>query len=88
MPVGKPLSQKDLSGNPRKETWNYRIAVGMLTYLQGNNRPETSMYVHQMARFFTKPKLLHNQSIKRLGQYLLHTKTDGIVYNPDITKSL
>ena len=38
-PVGKHLLQKDLSGKPRKETWNYRTAVGMMTYLQGNTRP-------------------------------------------------
>ena len=38
-PVGKPLLNKSLSGNPLKETWNYRKAVGMMTYLQGNSRP-------------------------------------------------
>ena len=38
-PVGKPLLHKDLSGKPRKENWNYRTAVGMLTYLQGNSCP-------------------------------------------------
>ena len=38
-PVGKHLLHKDLSGNLRKETWNYRTAVGMMTYLQGNTRP-------------------------------------------------
>ena len=36
-PVDKPLLHKDLSGKPRKENWNYRTAVGMLTYLQGNS---------------------------------------------------
>ena len=38
-PVGKPLLHKYLSGNPCKETWNYRTAVGMMNYLQGNIRP-------------------------------------------------
>ena len=32
-PVGKPLLHKDLSGKPRKNTWNYCTAVGMMTYL-------------------------------------------------------
>ena len=49
-PVGKPLLHKDLAGKPRKEYWNYRIAVGMITYLQANSRPEMSMTVHQNAR--------------------------------------
>ena len=30
-PVGKPLLHKDLSGKPRKETWNYRTSVGIMT---------------------------------------------------------
>ena len=87
-PVGKPLLHKDLSGKPQKETWNCITAVGMLIYLQCNIHPELSMAVHQMARFCTKPKLLHKQASKRLGRYLLHKKTDGIIYNPDITKGL
>ena len=50
-PVGKPVLNKDLAGKPPKEDWNYRTAVGMLTYLQGNSQPEISMSVHQTARF-------------------------------------
>ena len=38
-PVGKTLLSKDLLGKSCKESWNYRTAVGMLTYLQGNSRP-------------------------------------------------
>ena len=87
-PVGKPLLHKDLEGKPRKESWNYRTAVGMLTYLQGNTRPEMSMAVHQTARFCNNPMLSHEKAIKRLGRYLYHTKNEGIVYNPDISKGL
>ena len=87
-PVGKPLLHKDLSGNPRKETSNYRTAVGMMTYLQGNSRPEMSMAVHQTAHFCNNPMLSHEKAIKRLGQYLSHTRKEGIVYNPDTSKVL
>ena len=87
-PVGKPVLNKDLDGKPRKEDWNYRTAVGMLTYLQGNSRPEISMSVHQTARFCNDPKLSHEKAIKRLGRYLLHTKNEGIVYSPDTSKGL
>ena len=73
-PVGKPLLHKDMSGKPRKETWNYCTAVGMMTYLQGNIQPEMSMDVHQTARFFNNPMLLHKKAIKRLGRYLSHTR--------------
>jgi len=54
----------------------------------GNTHPEISMAVHQTARFCNNPKLSHESAIKRLGEYLYHTKTEGIVYNPDITKGL
>ena len=47
-----------------------------------------SMAVHQTARFCNKPMLLHEKAIKRLGRYLYHTKREGIIYNPDITKGL
>ena len=70
-PVGKPLLHKDLSGKPRKETCNYRTAVGMMTYLQGNSQPEIPMAVHQTARFCNNPMLSHEKAIKRLGRYFL-----------------
>ena len=87
-PVGRPLLHKYLSSKPRKENWNYRTAVGMLTYLQGNSRPEISMAVHQTARFSNNPMLSHERALKRLEKYLLHTKLDGIIYNPGTQKGL
>ena len=49
--VGKPLLQKDLSGKPYKEAWNYQTEVGMINYLQVNSCPKMSISVHQNARF-------------------------------------
>ena len=69
-PVGKTLLHKDLSGKSRKEKWNYRTAVGMLTYLQGNSRPEMSMAVYQTARFSNNPMLSHKKALNRLRRYL------------------
>ena len=87
-PIGKPLPNKDLTETPQKEDWNYCTAVGMLTYLQANIHPEMSMAVHQPARFCNQPMLTHEKAIKRLGRYLYHTKSEGIVYNPDTSKGL
>jgi hypothetical protein len=47
--VDKPLLNKDLEGKWCKKDWKYRTAIGMLTYLQGNTRPEISMATHQLA---------------------------------------
>ena len=55
----------------------------MLTYLQGNTRPEISMATHQLASFCQDPRLTHEQAATRLGRYLAHTKDRGIVYEPD-----
>ncbi len=54
----------------------------MLTYLQGNTRPEISMVTHQLAQFCQDPRLSHEQVTTRLGRYLAHTKDRGIVYEP------
>ena len=48
-PAAKGLMHKDIKGKPRKENWNYRSAVGMISYLQGNTRPDIFMAVNQTA---------------------------------------
>ena len=82
-PVGKPLLNKDLEGTLHKKDWKYCTAIGMLTYLQGNIRPEISMVTHQLAQFCQDPRLSHEQATTRLGRYLAHTKDRGIVYESD-----
>jgi len=56
-PATKPLLHKDLLAEPRKNLWNYRQAVGMLTYHQTTSRPDISMAVHQCARYSISPML-------------------------------
>ena len=82
-PATKPLLHKDENGEVRRNSWSYRRAIGMLTYLQGTTRPDISMAVHQCARFSQNPKLSHERAIKRIGRYLLGTKDRGIVFNPN-----
>jgi hypothetical protein len=87
-PVGKPLLNKDLDGVPRKYDWEYRAAIGMLTYLTGSIRPDIAMAVHQCARFSTLPMRSHEQAVMRIGRYLLSTRDKGMVYKPDSSKGL
>ena len=83
LPAVKPLLHRDVNGPGRKYSWNYRTAVGMLTYLQGSTRPDISMAVHQCARFCNYPKLLHERAIRRIGKYLVGTREKGIIFKPD-----
>jgi hypothetical protein len=83
IPVGKPLLNKDLEGKLRKKDWKYCTAIVILTYLQGNTRPEISMATHQLAGFCQDSRLSHEQATTRLGRYLAHTKDRDIVYETD-----
>ena len=46
------------------------------------------MVVHQIARFSNKPMLSHEESVIRLGWYLLDTCNRGLIYKPDRSKGL
>ena len=63
-PEVKPLLHKDQLGEVRKNKWNYRQAIGKLTYLQGTTRPDIAMVVHQCASFWVKPISSHERAVK------------------------
>jgi hypothetical protein len=87
-PVGKPFLNKDLQGVPRKYDWEYRGAIGMLTYLTGSIRPDIAMATHECVRFSISPIRLHKLAVMRIGQDLLSTKERGIIYIPDLARGL
>eukprot|EP00957_Ditylum_brightwellii_P202520 15330529-Ditylum_brightwellii.AAC.1 len=72
-PVGLLLLHKDLKGQKMKQSWNYRSAVGMSSYIQGSTRLETLMAVHQCARFTNALMLSHERAIRRIEKYLTGT---------------
>ena len=82
-PAGKPLLHAKSYGLLRKHTWNYRTAVGMAGYLQGNTRPDISMAVHQCARFVNNPMRSHERAMYQIEKYLISTKEREIIYSPD-----
>ena len=82
-PAVKPLLFKDTDGPERKCSWNYRQAIGMLTYLQNTTRPDISMAVHQAARFCIDPKLSNERAVKRIGRYLSGNQDKGLIFKPD-----
>ena len=82
-PSEKAILSKDSNGSPRKYEWKYRTAIGMLTYLQGNTRPDISVATHQCARFSMDPKRSHEVAVMRIGKYLRSSMDKGIIYKPD-----
>ncbi len=66
-PVRKPLLNKDLQRVPRKYDWEYRGAIGMLTYLTRSVQSDIAMATHQCARFSISPMRLHELAVMRIG---------------------
>jgi hypothetical protein len=88
-PAAPQILNKDLMGKPRKNSWKYRTAVGMLSNLQQDHtRPDISMPVHQTACFCNDPKLSHEQAITHIGRYVLGSRYKGIKYKVDLSKGL
>jgi hypothetical protein len=77
------ILDQDPDGSPRKQSWNYRSAVGCLSYIQAMIRPDTTMPVQQCARFCNNPQQQHEEAIKRIYWYLLKTKHQGLILKPD-----
>lgn len=69
----------DDSGAEREHTWNYRTAIGMLTYLSTSTRPNTAFAVHQCARFSCHPKCSHEIAVRRIVCYLKGTLNKGFI---------
>ena len=87
-PAIKPLLHKDLEGLKRKHSWNYRQAIGILTYIQGTTRPDISMATHQAASFSIDPKLSHERTVHRISRYLKRTNIKGFIFRPKKVKGL
>jgi len=81
----RPLGA-DIHGDPFGEEFNYRLTVGMLLYLTSNSHPELSFAVSQYARFVHSPTVNHGIALKKIGQYLLANRENGLIIKP--TKDL
>ena len=86
--VPKEILHKDELGPARKQSWNYRSLIGMLSYLANTTRPDIAFATHQCARFAANPRLIHERAAKRICRYLKGTfdsngKPRGLVMRPD-----
>ena len=86
--VYKEVLHKDELGPSRKQSWNYRSAIGMLNYLAASTRPDCLFAVHQCARFSSNPKLSHERAVKRIVRYLKGTRDKGLILQPNASKGV
>jgi len=61
--------------------FNYKNINGMLGYLD-HTHPDIRFAVSQCARFSNVPKKSHEVAVKRIGRYLLGTKTKDLILKP------
>ena len=82
---------KILSRNESEPTadcpFHYRSVIGKLNFLEKSTRPDIAYAVHQCARFCSDPKQNHIDAVTHLVKYLQATKDQGIIINPDVSKS-
>jgi hypothetical protein len=82
------ILRRHTNATPFDKHFDYRSIIGKMNYLEKSTRPDISCAVHQCARFTSDPKIQHGQAVKHIGRYLAGTANKGIIFHPDITKSL
>jgi hypothetical protein len=82
------LLDNDPDGKPSKQPWNYRSAVGCLSYLQAMIRPDITMAVQQCVRFCNNLQQEHEEAVKHICRYLMKTKAQGLTIKPDKSRGL
>jgi hypothetical protein len=65
----------------------YAKAVGSLIWIGTVVRPDMAFAVGVLSRFIAIPRNTHIAAVKRIVQYLLHTKDMGLVYRALTTNS-
>ena len=64
------------------QTNSYASIIGMIFYLQSNERPAVSFAIHQCDQFTHNTKESYETAVRRICRYLQGTKENGLVFNP------
>ena len=83
--VNTPLAKNE-GAKTRKYDFNYKSVIGPLNFIINSTRPKDKFVVPECVQFSADPKLLHNQAIKRVLQYLNVMATKGLILKPDPEK--
>ena len=87
-PAPEEALLKDPDLEPHDLGFNYASVVGMAMYLCNNNRPDITFVVHQCVRHSFNPKRMHAEYLRKLGRYLIKTRTDGLIMGLDVNHML
>ena len=66
--------------------FHYRSVIGKMNFLEISTRLDISVSIHQCARFSEQPKRSHAEAVKRIGRYLLATRSKGLIIRPNTRK--
>ena len=80
-PATIPPLHAHTNGVEQHTHWNYCSAIGMLTYLARNTRPDIKYAVHQCAQLQLNPKKAHKNAVKRICRYLNGTYTEHSMHH-------
>jgi len=72
-PAPEKTLPNDPDGEPHDLDFNYACAI---------------FAVHQYARHSFNPKRMHAEYLKKLGRYLIKTRTDGLIMHQDVDHML
>lgn len=82
-PADKDPLGPGLEDDPNHDAnWAYASAIGCLSYLGNNTRPDIQYATHACARYTHRPKEVHTRAVKRIVRYLLGTRDKGIIFKP------
>jgi hypothetical protein len=73
---------KDEGGEAAHGEYSYPSVIGMIGYLQGHSRSDTTFATSQCARFIHCPKRSHEEALERIGQYMKATGDKGLILHP------
>ena len=82
------ILNNDPDGKLWLQSWNYRSAVGCLSYIHAIIRPNITMATQQCARFCNNPNQEYDEALERICRYLLKTRDKDLVLRPDKSKGL
>jgi hypothetical protein len=82
MTTFRKASPTKLIGENFDYEWSYKSLIRKLNFLEKSTRPD----IAYAARFMSDPKKSHGEAVKRIGRYLLGTRSKGIQLKPDKAK--